>query len=531
MEHLLLLMAAVIVVCVISNRISSKLGMPMLLGFIVLGMIFGADGIFRIAFNDYALSRQVCSIALIFIMFYGGFGTKWSQAKPIAAKAILLSSAGTVVTAALVGLFCWLVLGVSVWESFLIGSVISSTDAASVFSILRSKRLGLKYQTASLLEVESGSNDPVAYMLTMICLSLMRGDLSGGAFAWMLVAQVLFGVALGIAVAWLAKWMLRRLRPSDGMDSVFLVAVALAAYALPAMIGGNGYLSVYITGIILGNSRLHNKTALVNFFDGTTGLMQMLLFFLLGLLSFPSQLPQVALLSLGIAVFLTFVARPLAVTVLLKPLGCKWRQIGLVSWSGMRGAASIVFAIMAVTDPAVTEHDIFHIVFFIVLFSILLQGTLLAPMAKKIGMTDGSDVMKTFTDYADMLPVGFIRVRMPEGHPWENQHICDLQLPPDLIAVLVLRGEKRITPNGRTQLQPGDELILSGVVSERIEGVSLYEKHITKGDEWINLPVKEVPSYGNLIIMIQRGDRVIIPRGNTVIRQGDLLVINDTEEK
>lgn len=329
----------------------------------------------KIPFDNYLLAEDICTLALIFIMFYGGFGTKWSEARPVAVKAVLLSSLGTIATAGLVGLFCWGVLKLPLLESFLLGSVISSTDAASVFSILRSKRLNLRYNTASLLEVESGSNDPFSYMLTVIVLSLMSGEASGWAFAYQIFAQLVYGGAFGVGVALVTRAFLKRFRfASEGFDAVFIVAVALVAYAAPTLLGGNGYLSVYITGILLGNHTIQNKQALVNFFDGATGLMQMVLFFLLGLLSFPSHLPAIIPTALAAALFLTFVARPLAVGLILGPFRSTFRQMALVSWSGLRGAASIVFSILAITSSAVIDLDIYHIVFFIVLFSILIQG-------------------------------------------------------------------------------------------------------------------------------------------------------------
>lgn len=533
MSLVLLVAAIVILACVVFNRITSKLGIPMLLAFILLGIFFGTDGVVKIAFDDYVFAERICSIALIFIMFYGGFGTKWSEARPVAAKAILLSSVGTILTAALVGLFCHFVLRMELLGSFLIGAVISSTDAASVFSILRSKRLNLKYHTASLLEVESGSNDPFSYMLTVIVLALMDGEASIGAFGYLLFAQLAFGALFGVGVALLARLFLRRFKfASDGFEAIFIVAVALISYAAPSLAGGNGYLSAYITGIILGNSRLNNKRALVNFFDGATGLMQMVLFFLLGLLAFPSQLPHIALTALAVALFLTFVARPLAVFALLSPFKSKLNQQLLVSWAGMRGAASIVFAIMAVIDPALKDNDIFNIVFFIVLFSILLQGTLIPFLAKKLDMTDNeSDVMKTFTDYTEEIPVQFIQFTVTPAHPWIDRPIQDIILPPDSILVLLVRDKKKIVPNGRTVLRSGDILILSGMVTDIIDGVDLYEKTIGKGDEWADKAISKIPSGEKLIIMIRRGGNVIIPKGNTVLREKDILVINETQSK
>lgn len=531
MTFYLLLAAAIIVACVVFHGVSGKLGIPMLFAFILLGMIFGSDGLLKIPFDDYGFAEQICTIALIFIMFYGGFGTNWTQAKPVAVHAVLLSSLGTIITAGLVGFFCYFVLRVDILESLLLGAVISSTDAASVFSILRSRRLNLKYGTASLLEVESGSNDPFSYMLTILILSLMNGETSGGEFVLLVVSQILFGVLFGVAIAYAAAVFVKRFSFADGFDGIFLIAVAVLSYALPSLVGGNGYLSVYLTGIILGNKKIGNKQALVHFFDGLTGLMQMILFFLLGLLSFPSQLPSVMLPSLAIALFLTFIARPVAVFLLSLPFGCKLRQMAVVSWAGMRGAASIVFAILTVLSPAFTRNDIFHIVFFIVLFSILAQGSLIPIVSKKLKMTDDdSDVMKTFTDYVDEYPVQYIQFSIPENHSWVGKKVKELELPPDCLLVLVIRDGKKHAPRGNTVINAGDIMILSGKASEHIEGVHLYEKTIFAGDEWENKTIHEIPSGDNLIVMVRRGDHAIIPRGTTKLYRDDILVINELSE-
>ena len=529
----LLLAAAVILACVLFNKITFKIGVPMLLAFILLGMCFGSDGLVKIAFNDYSFAEQICSIALIFIMFYGGFGTKWAFAKPVAGKAVLLSSVGTVLTAALVGLFCYFALKIALLESFLIGAVISSTDAASVFSILRSKRLNLKYNTASLLELESGSNDPFSYMLTVIVLSLMQGRVQGAAVIAMLFRQLLFGIVFGVGVALLARLIFKKFRFSAaGFDGIFLVAVAIVSYAAPAVLGGNGYLSAYIAGIILGNSRIQNKQALVHFFDGMTGLMQMLLFFLLGLLATPSRLPAVAPTALAIALFLTLIARPAAVFALLAPAKERLHQALLVSLAGMRGAASIVFAIMVVINPAVLYHDVFHIVFFIVLFSILVQGSLLPFAARKLDMTDAeADVLKTFNDYTDEAPVQFVELTIPAAHAWANKELRQIALPPESLIVLLLRGEEKLVPNGRTLLLPGDTLILSGRATGRIEGVRLYEKTVDADSDFAGKKIAALPCGDALVIMIRRGKNVLIPKGSTVVKAGDVLVINETKEQ
>lgn len=522
--------AIIIIACVICNKISNKIGMPMLLLFILLGMLVGSDGLFfKIAFDDYKLAEQICSIALIFIMFYGGFGTKWSAAKPIAVKAMALSSIGTVITAGLVGLFCCYILHVPLLESFLIGAVISSTDAASVFSILRSKRLNLRYNTASLLEVESGSNDPLSYMLTVVFLSLMNGHLSKSGLAYMLFAQIAYGILFGFGIAALAYFFLKKVRLSSaGFSAIFIVAIAIISYAAPSLIGGNGYLSAYITGILLGNCKIHNKLELVHFFDGATGLLQMLLFFSLGLLSFPSQLPKVAFLAFCIALFLTFIARPIAVFAILTPFRCSLRQRLFVSWVGIRGAASIVFAIMTVIDPAYTNNDIFHMVFFIVLFSILFQGALIPFMAKKLDMTDSeSDVMKTFNDYIDETPLQFIQFTIPASHPWVGKAIHEILLPPGSLLVLLVRGKEKMVPSGKIRLQKNDILILSGKAISKAGQMKLYEKWIDEESEWINKAISAVSPKEELIVLIKRGDRVVIPKGSTLLKKNDCLVIMD----
>lgn len=528
----LLIIALIIIACILFNKISSKLGIPALLAFMFLGMFFGSDGIIKIQFDNYAFTEQISTVALIFIMFYGGFGTNFSKARPVMLKSVALSSLGTAITAGAVGLFCHYVLKIKLAESFLIGSVISSTDAASVFSILRSKHLNLRYNTASLLEVESGSNDPFAYMLTALCLSFMQDGMSAGAVAFMLILQILVGVICGFVVSQVAFLFLKKYKFCyAGLDTIFIVAAALMSYALPAVMGGNGYLSVYICGIILGNRKIENKRSLVNFFDGVTALMQMLLFFLLGLLSTPSKFAGIAPSALAIALFLTFIARPIAVFCVLLPFKSKLRQCVLVSWAGLRGAASIVFAILAVLSPAVVDNDVFHIVFFIVLFSILVQGSLIPFISKKLHMTDDTqDVMKTFNDYLEEVPVQFMRFAIPPHHQWAGMAIKSITLPPDSLLVLILRDGLKIIPTGKTILHENDVLILSGLATDHIEGVNLYERTIDKTDELNGMRICDIPPDSMLVIMIRRGGNVIIPRGSTRIRENDILVINEADD-
>jgi cell volume regulation protein A len=296
-------------------------------------------------------------------------------------------------------------------------------------------------------------------------------------------------------------------------------------------LGGNGYLSAYIVGIILGNRPIKNKKALVHFFDGVTGLMQMLIFFLLGLLSFPSQLPKVALPALWIALFLTFIARPIAVFLLMKPFRCKWNQQLFISWGGLRGAASIVFAAMANISPVSTSYDVFHITFFIVLFSILIQGSLIPYMAKKLDMIDADeDVLKTFTDYTEDMPVQYIQFTIKKGHPWLGNKIEDILLPPETLLILLIRGTQNIVPKGGTVVEEGDTLILSAKEWVNTEDVKLSEILLRKGHEWVGKAISEISlEQDKLIIMILRSDEIIIPRGQDILQENDILVMNEMQ--
>lgn len=522
----LLFTAVVIIMCVLMNKLSNRIGMPVLLAFIALGMVFGSDGILKIPFENYGFAEQICSGALIFIMFYGGFGTKLSAAKPVAGKAVLLSSVGVVLTAALTTLFCYFVLRIQLLESMLIGSVLSSTDAASVFSVLRSKSLNLKYNTSSLLELESGSNDPFAYMMTAVVLSLMRGGASAGAIAYMVAAQLVFGIIFGAAIAFCALWFAKRFDfGNSGFDAAFILAVALLSFALPAYVGGNGYLSAYIVGIVLGNNDISNKKSLVHFFDGITGLMQMLIFFLLGLLSFPTRIASVILPSVAIALFLTFAARPLAVGAVLSPFKTKLSQYAVISWAGLRGAASIVFSIMAVVNGV--QSDVFHIVFCVVLFSITLQGSLLPLVARKTNMLDKTgSVLKTFNDYSDETEINFIELRIGDNNVWNGKAIRDIILPPQMLFAVIRRGGETIVPNGETVIVGGDIVVLGAPSNSDDAGVKFREVRADSRKSWRGKSLAEIDlANGDLVIMIKRGGEVIIPEGGTVIEKHDELVM------
>lgn len=531
---LLTFAAVVVALCVILNRISNKIGVPMLLGFMLLGMFFGSDGPLNIEFSNFSITENICTIALIFIMFYGGFGTRWKEARPVVVKAGLLASLGVILTAGLTGIFCVWGLGMDPKFGFLIGAVLCSTDAASVFSILRSRKLGLKYNTASLLEIESGSNDPFSYMLTAIMISIIEGTSSGGQIGYMVFSQIVYGVVLGIAIALVSvKFMKLFSNTRSSFDELFVFAVAIFSYALPSIIGGNGYLSAYIVGIILGNSNIKDKKTLVPFFDGINGLMQVVIFFLLGFLANPSELPSVMIPAIAIGVFMTLIARPISIFAIMSPFKSRINQQALVSFVGLRGAASIVFAIMATPAatliPGVQEYTLFNIVFTIVIISILFQGSLIPKVSTKLNMIDNDeDIMKTFTDYSQDSDVEFIQIDIKERDPWCNKTVKDLPIPHDtLIAVIVRQGETKV-PNGKTKLLLGDKVIMTARNFDNDSVIHLSERIITKESGWVGKKVFQYsPNSNELIVLIKRGNDAIIPRGDTVLNENDILVINE----
>ena len=526
MEVALIIIAVILFTCVFLNNLSERVGVPVLLMFILFGILVGTSA--PEAINDYGeLIGDICSISLVFVMFYGGFGTRWSSVRPVIGESALLASAGVVVTAASVALFCHYALGWQWAESLLMGSVISSTDAASVFSILRTKSLGLKRNTSPILEVESGSNDPCSYMLTAICLSLLGGELSAGGVLLMLLMQIAFGIIFGLVIAKIAQLILKgRSLNNQGIKMLFIFAVALTSYALPTLFGGNGYLSTYIVGIILGNTEFSERRPLVSFFDGITSLMEILIFFLLGFMSVPERLADAFIPALIIFFFLTLVARPFAVFSVLLPFRkYPLNQMSLISFVGLRGAASIVFAIMTLNKALNLSNDIFSIVFVIVLLSISLQGSLIPFASRRLKMVElsgGDD--STFSTLQETEEISFGRIRIDAFSPWADCRISQLNIPQELLIVSIFRDGESIVPNGNTLLRRDDELIIGIRGYENSTNAIIKSRIIRPGSRWVGSTIREFAAEKSyLVIMIKRNGESIIPNGNTVICGNDQL--------
>ena len=454
-----LVIGFIFILALFAIRFSNKFGVPSLLLFIGLGMIFGAVGF---EFNDFLFADQFATLALMVIIFYGGFGTNWNMAKPVAKESILLSSLGVVVTAGITGLFTHFVLGFGLLEGLLVGAVVGSTDYASVSNVLRSKNLNLKYNTASLLELESGSNDPAAYTMTMVFLSIILGtDVS---IPVLILSQIAFGIGVGALFAFVIGKLIANLSfDSDGLYAVFMAAAMLITYGAADFLDGNGYLALYILGIYLGNMEFKGKREVVFFYDGFSEIMQIGMFFILGLLSDLTSFIQNFPIAIAIMLFLTLIARPIAVYGLMAPFKMKKNQLNLISLAGIRGAAAIAFAIMAVNSGAALSVDIYHIVFGLCVLSALIQGSVLPFAARKLDMVDPIDtVLKTFNYYQSKAEIGFLETKLRANSALVGMKVSDLNLTFDFIIAKIERNGKTIVPRGHIVLEESDTIVLGG---------------------------------------------------------------------
>lgn len=532
-----LILGIIIFVCVLLNSASTRRGLPMLLAFIVFGIVCGNVGHIPIYLDDRNYASDVCTIALIFIMFYGGFGTRWKSARSVAPESALLASLGVFATAFLTGLFCHFALKWNWIESFLLGSVVSSTDAASVFSILRNNRLSLKNNTASILEVESGSNDPAAFMLTAVMISVINGNTDAGHIVWMIFAQIIIGTICGLFIAQAGLFLMRRIPfTTSGFDSLMVFAIAIVSYSLPDILGGNGYLSAYIVGIIMGNNSFHGRRKLVGFFDGINGLMQMIIFFILGLLARPQALWNAFPPAIVITAVLLLLARPIAVGAILTPFRkYSLKQQLLINFAGLRGASSIVFAIIASAGCPGIDNDIFSIVFCIVLISIGIEGTLIPKVSRKLDMIDTSnDVLKSFSDFEDETTIQFGKLTIERGSKWDGVQLKETKLPKGLLVCRVVKPsgtdpEKkiRIIPDGNTTINAGDIVIFCSQSYSSDKELHIIEKEVNDGSKWQGRSISDYNA-GNSeqILMILRDQESIIPDGRTLIHSGDILFVN-----
>ena len=477
-ENILLIGSLLLFISIIAGKTSYKFGVPTLVLFLGIGMLAGEDGIGGISFNDPQIAQLIGIISLNFILFSGGLDTDWKSVKPIMKEGFALSTIGVLLTAIGLGTFVYYVTDFTIYESLLLGSIVSSTDAAAVFSILRSKNLALKANLRPTLEMESGSNDPMAYVLTIAFLGLVINQDQGiASMIPLFLQQMIIGTIAGFGFGKLSKIIINRIKLDfEGLYPVLVIALMFITFSVTDFVGGNGFLAIYICAVFLGNQYLIHKKTILRMYDGLAWLMQIVLFLTLGLLVFPSQIVPVIGIGLIISLFLIFVARPVAVFLSLIPFKMKLRRRFYISWVGLRGAVPIVFATYPLLAGIDKANMIFNIVFFISLTSILIQGTTLSVVAKwlKVSIPSAEKILTPSERFLEEHPKTEMReIGIASGNMVVGKQIVDIEFPKSAIIAMIKRDEKYITPNGSTVIKADDVLI---VLSENEKGIKKVYK-------------------------------------------------------
>lgn len=493
-EHILLGISVLFFLSIIAGKAGSLFGVPALLLFLVVGMLCGSDGL-GFPFDNARVAHAVGTVALCIILFSGGMDTKFANIRPVLRQGITLATLGVLLTAGITGVAVWWVLGltmesaqVGLLSSLLLAAVMSSTDSASVFSILRSKGLTLKNNITPTLELESGSNDPMAYILTTTLIGLINTGESISYFAIVLslVLQLAIGLAVGFALGKLAVLAINRLRiDNQSLYSILVLTFCLFIFSLTYFAKGNGYLAVYVGGLVIGNSRFVHKRTVLNFFDGMAWMSQLIMFLMLGLLVVPHELLGVALPSLIISLVMIFVARPISVFASLLPFRRMPRKDKLfVSWVGLRGAVPIIFAIMALAAEVPHAQLIFNIVFFCTLISLVIQGTTLSKMAVWLGLSRKPKTLRTpksfDVEFSDDVKSITTEISIKPEVLAHGHRLMDMPLPDKTLVVLVRRGDRFFVPTGKTELQVNDKLL---IITDDMDALDQTVKNMNIGDD------------------------------------------------
>jgi cell volume regulation protein A len=471
-ENVILIGSILLFISILAGKTSYRFGVPTLLFFIGVGILAGSEGIGGIYFDSPELAQFIGLIALNIILFSGGLDTDWKHVKPIIGQGALLSTLGVLLTAGTVGLFVSWITDFTLIEGLLLGSIVSSTDAAAVFSILRSKSVNLKNNIRPILELESGSNDPMAYFLTITFTSMVLvQDQEWSEAVINLILQIFLGALLGFAFGKFSKWIINKITLDfEGLYPVLGLALCFITFSVTDAVGGNGFLAIYICAVMLGNTELIHKRSLVRFFDGFAWLMQIILFLTLGLLVFPSQVLPVVGVGLLVSVFMIFFARPLSVFISLIPFRQSIRSKFFISWVGLRGAVPIVFATYPMVAGIEKADIIFNIVFFITLVSVTLQGTTLPVVAKWLKVKDFKKKplhKSQALEFADSIKTTSYEIKIRPENPVVGKKIFELGLPTSSLIVMIERDNNYFIPSGSTEINAGDVLL---IISNTTEG-------------------------------------------------------------
>lgn len=470
-ENILLIGSILLFVSIVVGKTGYRFGVPALLLFLLVGMLFGSDGL-GLQFHNAKIAQFIGMVALSVILFSGGMDTKFKEIRPILSPGIVLSTVGVFLTALFTGLFIWYLSGMS-WTnihfplitSLLLASTMSSTDSASVFAILRSQKMNLKHNLRPMLELESGSNDPMAYMLTIVLIQFIQSDGMGtGNIIGSFIIQFLVGAAAGYILGKLAILILNKINiDNQSLYPILLLSFVFFTFAITDLLRGNGYLAVYIAGMMVGNHKITFRKEIATFMDGLTWLFQIIMFLMLGLLVNPHEMIEVAVVALLIGVFMIVIGRPLSVFLCLLP----FRKITLksrlfVSWVGLRGAVPIIFATYPVVANVEGSNMIFNIVFFITIVSLIVQGTSVSFVARLLHLS--TPLEKTGNDLGVELPeeidtdLSDMTITMEMLN--EADTLKDMNLPKGTLVMIVKRGDEFLIPNGTLKLHVGDKLLL-----------------------------------------------------------------------
>lgn len=470
--NILLIGAVLLMAGILIQKPGYRFGIPALLLFLVVGMIFGCDGL-GVQFDDVRGAQFVGMVSLSIILFAGGLGTRIKDIKPILAPGIVLSTAGVLLTTAITGIFVWWISGLS-WTSIhfallpsmLLAATMSSTDSASVFGILGAQKMNLKHNLRPTLELESGSNDPMAYLITTMLVDvLVTGDsVTVVSLLRIFLVQFVLGALLGFAFGRLGVWMLNRLNLDNrALYPIMAVAICFLTFSLTDTFGGNGYLAIYVTGIVIGNEKVSFRRETITFIDGLSWLCQIVMFLMLGLLVNPLEMWQVAGMALLIGLFMIVVARPISVFFSLIPFkNIPFKGKAFISWVGLRGAVPILFATYPVVAGLEDHYTIFNIVFFITILSLLVQGTTITSMAQYLKLSE--PLLNDVSDFGVEIPEDsgsslkdlYVTATMLE----KGCFVRDLHLPQGQLVMMVKRDKELLVPNGQLELLEGDHLLI-----------------------------------------------------------------------
>ena len=472
LEMALLVGSLLIFGSILISKTGYRFGIPTLLMFLLAGMLFGCDGL-GIQFHDAEQAQYIGTIALCIILFSGGMDTRLADIRPVALPGIALSTVGVLATTALTGFFIYLIsgwqhteIGFSLMGSLLLAATMSSTDSASVFNILRTQRINLRHNLRPILELESGSNDPMAYLLTIILIQCIQsGELSAGAIAGSLALQFAVGGLGGFLLGKASVWVVNRINlKNEELYPVLMISFAFIIYCSTFLLKGNGYLAVYIAGMVIGNSRLYHKKETGTFLNGVTWLLQVVMFLMLGLLVNPHEMLGVTVTAILVSLFMMLVARPVSVWFSLLPFGRKisTKSKLFVSWVGLRGAAPILFATYPVVNNVPGGEQIFNIVFFVTLISLVAQGMTLPWTARQLDLCDPVPEKPDFfgIEFPDTMDSSLHEMRCTKKMLAQGDHIRDIPFPKGVLVMLVKRDDKFLVPNGDLQLMPNDILLI-----------------------------------------------------------------------